>query len=683
MAGAVEKGSVTMTPMMNRNGSLRFCSLALAAASLLPLGCAADDVSDAIATETSAIVIGHAGRIETVPAPARIQTEAAGLSADDYHDEWARLTGLGYVPVTLSSVKLPDSGARFSSVFVKDRNIRTFFSQRGMTDAEYEQIWAEKRAAGYRVLDVTGRPTSDGTVFDGVWVKEREAPDAWGSYRGLTTAQLQAKLTEEKADGKAPIRIHGYPTGGGTRFTGVWAKDEIGTDYRVVLDKSSDDYATAYADAVADGYDPFDISVYQTASGNLRYTGVFRKNSLGIAAASWRNMSAESFQKKRVELADKDYVMVDLEVASSDADDDKPVYAAIWQHRGGSGPQASFSLSDAAQATWSAPAKAALQRIKDRAAAFDGRVGFVIDDLTNGQYLGMRVNDPFYLASTTKVFIAATILDRVAAGTLSLTQNINYVASDILDTGATNPTNPQLPITTGNQTIEQSLKWMINQSSTNATDRLMRLVTPAAVNTYLEQSGIVDVGEITAICELDKRIYESDDACVRGLSCVTFENWLRSKVTPTGAAKTCTDKLTRSANWDRSHLYYASRANTATPMQYARLWRRILEADILTPAMRDKFIEIATGTGQGYMKGLEGTYYDQQAGKFGSKPFVSSWVGVGYDQTGAAGVADDTAQYSIGIFTERNVESDAAEDAAEKVMDDMVKDALIILEDRR
>ncbi len=663
--------------------SRRWALLFVAAASCSSFGCSAETGDDKTGALDSALVVGHAGRLETLPAPVRIQTEAVALSATAYHDEWARLTGLGYVPVTLSSVRMPDAGTRFSSVFVKDRNILQFFSQRGMTDAEYDQIWAEKRAAGYRVLDVTGRPTSSGTEFDGVWVKERERPDGWGSFRGLTAATLQAKLTEMKQDGMAPIRIHGYPTASGTRFTGVWVKDEIGTDYRVIVDKSRADYGVAHADAVADGYDPFDVSVYQGAGGILRYTGVFRKNNLGIATQSWRNMNAEAFEQKRVELADKDFILVDVEVASDDTDSDKPVYAALWHHRGGAGVQASFGLGDAAQATWSAAARAALQRIEDRAAAFDGRVGFVIDDLTNGQYIGMRVNDPFYLASTTKVFIAATILERVDAGTLSLTQNINYAASDILDTGANNPANPQQPIAPGNQTIEQSLKWMIRQSSTNATDRLMRLVTPAAVNTYLQDHGIIDAGEITAICELDQRIYESDDPCVRTLSCLTFENWLRSDVVPTGAAKTCTDKLSQRADWFRSHLYYASRANTSTPMQYARFWRRILEADILSPAMRDKLIEIMTGTGIGFMGGLEGTFFDQQAGKFGSKPFVSSYVALGYDQTGAAGLADDAAQYSIGVFTERNLESVAAEAAAEALMDAMVKDALIILEDRR
>lgn len=642
--------------------------------------CAAGSApEDGLAATGQALVQPGTDRVSSLPAPVAFHTAVVGAESADYAAEWQRLKDLNYHPVSLSGVRMPGGDIRYSSVFHKDSNVDGFFSYRGYTLDEYTAKFEELRDKGYRMIDVSAHQTGSGQRYEMAWVHEKDG-SPWRNWRDATLAGLQDKLAEYRADGFRPIRLHGYQTDNGTRYSGVWVKDALGTNYRVILDKNGTDYGTEFADAIADGFRPIDISAYFVGS-ELRFTGVFVKDASISRYASFRGLTEAELDAKRQEYSEQNYVMVDVEHYSSSASSDVPRYAAVWVQRQNMNVVADFSLTN--QAGWSADAVNALADLKTRLANFNGNVGFVVEDMSNGHYLGHRINEPFYMASTAKVMIAATVLDQVDAGVLTLGQTINYAASDILE----QDDSPKVPSdATHTYTLRQSLAWMLNQSSTNATDRLVRLVGAPAINQYIEDAGITDVGELTAICELDRRIYEYQDPCVRtALTCRELERWSRTPYTDpsTPAGMACVANLTR--NRDASYeSYYATLANSVTPLQEAKLWRRIIEADILSGTQRDALVDIMDGTGNGYMTGMEGVFFDLQAGKFGDKREVKSWVGIGHNRGAAAGTADDVPQYSISIFTEDWPDySDASKATAQTLMQALAEDALTILQDRR
>jgi hypothetical protein len=130
--------------------------------------------------------------------------------------------------------------------------------------------------------------------------------------------------------------------------------------------------------------------------------------------------------------------------------------------------------------------------------------------------------------------------------------------------------------------------------------------------------------------------------------------------------------------------YYATLANSITPLQQAQFWRRILAPSLLSPAGRDSLLELLAATDNGYMSGLEGVFFDVQAGKFGGKHEAASWVGVGYNAVGSAGVSDDAHQYSFAIFSEDwPDDTEVHERAAQQLMRALAIDALTILREGR
>jgi hypothetical protein len=102
--------------------------------------------------------------------------------------------------------------------------------------------------------------------------------------------------------------------------------------------------------------------------------------------------------------------------------------------------------------------------------------------------------------------------------------------------------------------------------------------------------------------------------------------------------------------------YYGTLANSATPAEYGRFWRKILKGDLFPIAQRDQFLQILSGNaGSSYTGSINSsTNYTRIGTKNGSKYRVHSWVAVAWDQSRASGISEatDRARYSLSFFTE-------------------------------
>lgn len=114
------------------------------------------------------------------------------------------------------------------------------------------------------------------------------------------------------------------------------------------------------------------------------------------------------------------------------------------------------------------------QRIAELADGSEGRIGVYAIDLTTGQEVGVLADQPFPMASTSKVAIAAVYLAGVDKGYWSLTSEW------------------KLPRASGNYVDAQRLlDLMVSKSCNDCTDALLTAVGgPSAVNTWMQSIGI-------------------------------------------------------------------------------------------------------------------------------------------------------------------------------------------------
>src|SRR6188768_848123 len=198
---------------------------------------------------------------------------------------------------------------------------------------------------------------------------------------------------------------------------------------------------------------------------------------------------------------------------------------------------------------YSNPLVAQIAQIADGS---NGRIGVAAIDLSTGEEVAILGDQPFPMASTSKVAIAATYLEGVDQGRWSLSSEFPLmiaVASRPFSS-AVAPVHPGQYLT-ARELIEQ----MITRSNNSATDALLAAVGgPAVVNDWARRAGIQnfnltrdiatlvrDDGEVNPAAQIDIRDSATPRDMVRLLSGLYQGKWLSaaSRDVVIGAMERC------------------------------------------------------------------------------------------------------------------------------------------------
>jgi hypothetical protein len=578
-----------------------------------------------------------------------------------------------YYPSILGSAQKSGAPARYVGVWHKDRRISSWNWDRNISEADFETKSEERKADGFELYDFDVHVDGSTPRFDAIWVK-REQQRVSVATKDMTLARLQTLITDRKAAGYRPKRIEPYKVGNTTKYIGLWVKDGF-SDFQWTTSRSAADLLTLHNQYETQGYSLTDISAHNTGSAVV-YSGIWLKNSEVRSDAYDSNMTEEAFRTKNAEYVAKNSVLVDLNVFYNT--DGGLRYAAVW-HRTElrNSLESNVNLNSAA----TADVRTAIDSFENAALVGDtGRFGLFVQNLTSGTWLGYNMNEPFYMASTTKLLLAAKVIDHEDASwdptTLRAT---DYRGEE--DRGWT-----LADFNGGNKPLDSFLTNMLSQSDSASTDRLWGLVeaqSSGALRRYLSNNlGMQNVGEITTICELDKRIASQQDSCVFNVSCDTFEAWNRAdndSYNATAAEKSCLAKLDATPDEDEHLPYYATLANSITPVEYGRALRSLTQTQ-LSAAERTRFYTLTDIAGDDGYDADQGVRYDKVSTKGGSKRKAKAQVGIMWDW---AGSRDDfsqvTPRYSFAVFAEKYADTSYNPEPA---MREAVKHAIRLLENR-
>src|SRR5687768_14924988 len=183
---------------------------------------------------------------------------------------------------------------------------------------------------------------------------------------------------------------------------------------------------------------------------------------------------------------------------------------------------------------YSNPLMAQIAQIADGSS---GRIGVAAIDLSTGQEVAVLGDQPFPMASTSKIAIAATYLEGVDKGRWSLTSEF-----PLLIPVASRPFSSSVaPVRRGEHlNARQLIELMITRSSNPATDALLAAVGgPSAVNDWARRAGIQnfnltrdiatlvrDDGEVNPAYHVDIRDSVTPRDMVKLLSGIYQGKWL-------------------------------------------------------------------------------------------------------------------------------------------------------------
>lgn len=249
-----------------------------------------------------------------------------------------------------------------------------------------------------------------------------------------------------------------------------------------------------------------------------------------------------------------------------------------------------------------------------------GELGVYVKALGDGHVFDWHARREWYLASTVKIPIAVSVLEKVEAGELSLKQRVTLREDDFVDgAGDLQRRSPGQTFTVG-ELIEKSLE----NSDSIATDMLVRLVGEEEVNRRLQHWTGGRFGQLTTLRGVRYDVYGPLDPRIIHLPGRVF---LELRAAGDGEARL--SALARSLGVPRAELptasldelferYYDQGKNTARLDVFGELLELLVEGHLLNEAHTQLLLDHMQRTTTGRLRiqaGLpEGVPFAQKTG---------------------------------------------------------------------
>jgi len=280
------------------------------------------------------------------------------------------------------------------------------------------------------------------------------------------------------------------------------------------------------------------------------------------------------------------------------------------------------------------------QKIEKLSQGLVGRIGVAAQEIGSGLNVTINGDEAFVMASTYKVAIAVTLLDRVDKGEVNLTDLID-ISQEMMVAGdnaiALNFVHPGIKLSVANL-----IEPMITESDNTATDACLKLAGgPEAVTKMMRSIGITELRVDRYTCEILRDFYGLPDKAYKSVLAEALAK------DPTLAAK----------QPDRNLEFEKEPRDQSTPKAMLELLLAIDSGKVLSEKSREFLLGVMsrTRTGGGRLKGLlpKGTPVAHKTGTIGG---VANDVGFI--------TLPDGRRFAIAVFTNSSTTPEADRDRA-------------------
>jgi beta-lactamase class A len=365
----------------------------------------------------------------------------------------------GYRPTRLTGYR-SGSSVRYFTRWVKAGGPAWagFF---GVTGNDYHDRFVQRRAAGYRPIDVSGYNTPDGLRYAALWVKNTTGVD-WRAYRDTSRDGMQELVDTLKPQGWVPRRVEAYVIGGESHYISLWehAPGEGFGMHNKMTRSQYQDHLDTYQ---AQGWKLVHLDSH-TQGGDVYYSGIWKK-----LAATPRVRSNRDWQKFQRYLNNNWADGYELTNFYATDTPDGVRYGGIWFYDAPVNPAPNSVLQ--------------IQKLVNGA---PGRAGAAILNLTTGQEIMLHADQEFAVASTSKIGILYALLREIDLGRDSWGATIKSGAQYGANQG---PGNGWVTANT-DYSVQQFAQFMIRSSNNWAANRLIQRIGRTRINDHLEALGL-------------------------------------------------------------------------------------------------------------------------------------------------------------------------------------------------
>jgi CubicO group peptidase (beta-lactamase class C family) len=248
-----------------------------------------------------------------------------GYDSQDFHTYFNQKKADGYRIIDLEVDEIKGK-ASYSAIWQKNSNNLDWVSSRDLTDDEFSQRWNDLKEKGYRLIDQESYTLNGKRFYAGVW-EENTDKRSWVSYRNVDSDEFGKRFKTYSDQGYRMIDMEVYPSGNSVLHAAIWVKNAEGLDWLENRDMSEASYESKLKSLSDQGYRLLDFESY-TRGGQQQYAAIWVKNTNGRGWKSRRDMSATWFSNWWKTYNDQGYRLVDFEAYPTPQG---MRYAGVWR----------------------------------------------------------------------------------------------------------------------------------------------------------------------------------------------------------------------------------------------------------------------------------------------------------------------------------------------------------------
>ena len=196
----------------------------------------------------------------------------------------------------------------------------------GLTDNAYKNAWDKYKNDGFVPIDIETDVTGGKTRYSGVWQKN-EDKRGWVSFRNLTSDGFHQRWEEWKNKGYRPIDQDAVVINGAVRYSLIMIENKEGLKWvsnRNLTDaKFSENFNTYKGN-----YMPIDVDAVKVGN-SMRYSIIWVENKSNTGWAELRDMTPNTYGDKFKQYSDQGYRVADLDCYANAGGNTR--YAAFWE----------------------------------------------------------------------------------------------------------------------------------------------------------------------------------------------------------------------------------------------------------------------------------------------------------------------------------------------------------------
>lgn len=197
------------------------------------------------------------------------------LTSSEYHDQWTSYRDAGYRPTNIEVYSTP-AGVRYAGIWVTNDEDVDWWSRRDMTADEYGRTYGERRANGYRLVDMEAYETPNGLRYAAIWYRSCNNAN-WTQWRDMSRGAYQRRFDSLTALGFRVVDFESYLTSDGQRYAAIWEDVPRPRAWSVRSDRTLKGFLNAHRRNLDAGYRLIDYEAYEM-DGGTRYAGVWAEN---------------------------------------------------------------------------------------------------------------------------------------------------------------------------------------------------------------------------------------------------------------------------------------------------------------------------------------------------------------------------------------------------------------------